>query len=79
MNGNDSAGTGTPAQILDRLAYSLPETGRLLSCSRRQVSNLIAAGELEVTYVGTLRRVTAESILAYLDRGKAKAKARTAA
>ena len=79
MNGNDSAGTGTPAQILDRLAYSLPETGRLLSCSRRKVSNLIAAGDLEVTYVGNLRRVTAESILAFVERGKAKARALTAA
>ena len=74
MPGNDSATIGT-FRVPTRLAYRLPEVGVLLDCSRRTVSNLIAAGELEVTYVGTHRRVPHESVVAYLERGKAKARA----
>lgn len=74
MPGNTSAVTGTP-RIPTRLAYRLPEVGFLLDCSRRTVSNLIAAGELEVTYVGTQRRVPHDSVVAYLERGKSKARA----
>ncbi|MFI1197739.1 helix-turn-helix domain-containing protein [Micromonospora sp. NPDC020750] len=76
MPGNDSAGTGTLNRPTSpRLAYRLPAAGLLLDCSRRTVSNLIAAGELEVTLVGTQRRVTHESLVAYLERGKEKARA----
>lgn len=68
---NAQAGTG-----LLPLCHRLPEAGRLLGgVSRRTVHNLIAAGDLDVTYVGETRMVTHESIVAYVERQKDKAKA----
>jgi len=46
----------------DRLALTILEVAKLLSCSRSQVEREIQRGRLKTIRVGARRRVTAESI-----------------
>jgi excisionase family DNA binding protein len=50
------------------LQYTIADTARLLSHSRRTVERLIERGELESVGTGRLRRVPYDTILAYLHR-----------
>ncbi|MEU1810983.1 helix-turn-helix domain-containing protein [Micromonospora aurantiaca (nom. illeg.)] len=74
MNGTHIAGSGIgpePASPPD--VYRLPAAGIALGgISRRKVSDLIAAGELEAIPVAGIRMVTRTSIEAYLDRQRNK-------
>lgn len=79
MNGTEIADTGTgelPDDLPDiPLCYRLPAAGQVLGgISRRKVHDLIEAGELEITWVGTLRMVTRDSIKAYIERRKSATK-----
>jgi excisionase family DNA binding protein len=50
------------------LQYTVEDTARLLSLSKRKVYQLIATGELESVGTGRLRRIPYDTILAYLHR-----------
>lgn len=50
------------------LQYTINDTARLLSMSRRTVERLIARGELATVGSGRLRRVPFDSIVAYQNR-----------
>jgi excisionase family DNA binding protein len=52
------------------LQYSIKDTARLLSVSRRTVERLIAAGELATVGTGKLKRVPYDSIVAYQNRNR---------
>lgn len=54
-------------EIPERLAYSLPETARLLSVSLSTVKRLIASGSLSVVRIGGQRRVPRSSLYALLE------------
>jgi excisionase family DNA binding protein len=47
------------------LQYTIKDTARLLSLSRRTVERLIARGELATVGAGRLRRIPYDSIVAY--------------
>lgn len=75
MNGTQIADSGTRLPP-EPLVYRLPAAGKVLGgLSRRTVSNLIAAGELEVVMVSQTRMVTHKSIVAYIERQRAKQQA----
>lgn len=70
MSGTADAHRGTTPEPL---CYRLPEAGRLLGgISRRKVHDLIEAGELEVTMVGSHRKVTRKSLEAYVERNRVR-------
>jgi excisionase family DNA binding protein len=50
------------------LQYTIADTARLLSVSRRTVERLIERGELATVGQGKLKRVPYDSIIAYLNR-----------
>jgi excisionase family DNA binding protein len=50
------------------LQYTIKDTARLLSLSRRTVERLIARGELATIGQGKLKRLPYDSIVAYLGR-----------
>jgi excisionase family DNA binding protein len=50
------------------IQYSIMDTARLLSVSRRTVERLIAQGELATIGTGRLKRVPYDSIVAYQQR-----------
>jgi excisionase family DNA binding protein len=50
------------------LQYTIVDTARLLSVSRRTVERLIERGELATIGTGRLKRVPFDSIAAYLHR-----------
>jgi excisionase family DNA binding protein len=50
------------------LQYTIKDTARLLSLSRRTVERLIARGELATSGQGKLKRVPYDSIVAYQNR-----------
>jgi hypothetical protein len=67
MSGTSGAGSGTAT--IEPECYRLPEAGKKLGgVSRRLISNLIRDGHLEVTFVGSIRMVTADSIRRYVER-----------
>lgn len=79
MNGNDSAETGTLEVPAGRLVHRFPEAGQILGgISRNSVKALVRAGELETVPIGAHQMVTRESIEAYIERGKDKARAAAA-
>ncbi len=55
------------------LQYSIRDTARLLSVSRRTVERLIVAGELATVGTGKLKRVPYDSIVAYQSRNRNEA------
>jgi excisionase family DNA binding protein len=61
------------AEQIAPLCYSMKDTARLLSCSKRTVERLCYRGELESIGTGKLRRVLYESIVAYLNRNRNEA------
>ncbi|XTZ17083.1 helix-turn-helix domain-containing protein [Micromonospora echinospora] len=83
MNGKVEAesgnlGGGEPALVIhiEPLVLRLPAAGRVLGgITRQTVARLIAEGELEPVMVGGTRMVTRESIEAYIERQKNKARA----
>jgi excisionase family DNA binding protein len=50
------------------LQYSILDTARLLSVSRRTVERLIAQGQLATVGRGRLKRIPYDSIIAYQNR-----------
>lgn len=50
-----------------RLLYSPAEAARLLSLSRAQVYELLAAGRIASVKVGRLRRIRHEALTAYIE------------
>lgn len=65
MNGTTDATHGT----VQPECYRLPAAGLVLGgVSRRLISNLIREGELTVTWVGSIRMVTAQSLRDYIKR-----------
>jgi excisionase family DNA binding protein len=50
------------------IQYSIMDTARLLSVSRRTVERLITQGELATVGTGRLKRVPYDSIVAYQQR-----------
>jgi excisionase family DNA binding protein len=62
-----------PQRVIDSdqiapLQYTIADTARLLSVSRRTVLRLIARGELATVGQGRLLRIPYDSIVAYLNR-----------
>ncbi|MFI5852303.1 hypothetical protein ACIA7R_31510 [Micromonospora chalcea] len=73
MNGTQIAGAGTDKVAVQPLLYSLDDACVVLGgVSRRFLSGLISAGELDVVPVGHMPKVTHESCLAYIERQKNK-------
>ena len=67
MSGTNGATSGTAT--IEPECVRLPEAGRRLGdISRRMVSNLIREGELDVTWIGSIRMVTVASIREYVKR-----------
>lgn len=62
----------TKAHLLDdgRLAYSVPDAGRLISLSRNTMWALVWAGEIRVQHVGRRILVPRDSLLEFLSRTK---------
>lgn len=50
------------------LQYTIADTARLLSVSRRTVERLIEKGELATVGTGKLKRIPYDSIVSYLNR-----------
>jgi excisionase family DNA binding protein len=59
--------------LIAPLQYTIVDTARLLSVSRRTVERLIAVGELGTVGMGKLKRVPYESIVAYQNRNRNEA------
>lgn len=57
------------------LQYSLKDTARLLSVSRRTVERMIARGELATVGRGKLRRVPYDAIVAWQNRNRSDGEA----
>jgi excisionase family DNA binding protein len=55
------------------LQYTIADTARLLSVSRRTIERLIASGELATVGRGRLLRIPYDSIVAYLNRHRNEA------
>ncbi|WKU03719.1 helix-turn-helix domain-containing protein [Micromonospora sp. HUAS LYJ1] len=80
MHGTERAEVGTPPAAvvvqIEPLVLRLPAAGHVLGGINRQtVSRLIAEDELEAIYVGGTRMVLRESVEAYIERQKQKARA----
>ncbi|MEU7771262.1 hypothetical protein AB0C44_08040 [Micromonospora taraxaci] len=73
MSGTQNAGAGTDKVTVNPLVYSLDVACVVLGdVSRKFLSELIKAGELETVPVGHMPKVTHESCVAYLERQKQK-------
>lgn len=60
-------------EVEDRLAYSLAETARLLSVSKRTVERLLASGTLAAVTIGGHRRIPRSELYRLLDTGQPQA------
>lgn len=58
-----------------RLAYRVPRAADFIDVSRAQLYKLIGEGEIDVIRVGRAIRVPHDSLLAFVERKKAEAKA----
>lgn len=65
-----AAELGIPLDGMDRLAFSLRVTARLLSVSHSQVEKLVARGELSAFRVGRSVRVEVVELVAFMDRNR---------
>lgn len=73
MSGTHNAGAGTDKVAVTPLLYSLDDTCVVLGdVSRKFLSELIKASELEIVPVGQMPKVTHESCIAYIERQKQK-------
>lgn len=78
MHATEGRPTGTDAIDLDRLAYDISDTARLLSLSVRKVKYLISSGELASFKAGRARRVHGRAIREYMEREQPQPCERTA-
>ena len=51
----------------DRMLYRVEEAAAVLALSRHRLYELIRSGELPTVKIGKLRRVPAQSMVAYVD------------
>jgi excisionase family DNA binding protein len=56
------------SELVAPLLYTINETARLISASPRTVHRLIERGELTAVGYGRLKRVTLDSIMAFIER-----------
>lgn len=68
MDTTEAEERGAHTMDLDRIAYTVKDTARLLSLSQRKVRYLIATGELPSIKVGAARRVHGSAIREYAER-----------
>jgi hypothetical protein len=69
--------TENPA--LEAFAVSPAKAGAIIDGGRTKVYELLAQGELESFWIGRSRKITVQSIYAYLDRRLTEARAAKAA
>lgn len=64
---HDSEASGAGTNDIDRVAYTIKDTARLLSLSVRKVEYMVKAGQLESFTVGKSRRIAGTTIREYVE------------